>query len=326
MNKVIRRPLRFAPHYKQVIWGGDRIARYKQEDVPLANVGESWEISAVPGRESVVVGVPALEGLTLDALVETYGEALLGTEVLAKYGKHFPLIVKIIDACHDLSLQVHPDEELAQRRHGQHGKTEMWYVLESNPDARIYCGLSSPFSKDVLEQSAKDGSIMDYVAAYGSAPRQFYLVPSGTLHSIGAGNLIVEVQNTSDLTYRIYDFGREDFDGKPRELHIDEACDAINYAFPHSPSPMADVFGQTREKVVATDCFNVDYLRLDGGEKHTYRHGRRTFAIVMVTEGEAALSYDGQTEALEAGKTVLMPACIEEFSLQGNATALVIYC
>ena len=325
MNNTIRRPLRFSPYYKQVIWGGRRISAYKQSAVGSDSVGESWEVSAMPGHESRVVACPPLEGKTIAELIDLYGEDFLGTDVCRRFGRCFPLLIKIIDARENLSLQVHPGHDLAQSRHGAMGKTEMWYVVDTEPDSRIYCGLCAPLQKADLEAAARDGSIMDRVAAYEARPRQFYLVPAGTLHTIGAGNLIIEVQEPSDLTYRLYDFNRTGSDGAPRPLHIAEARDAVNCAYPNEAVPTAEVFAQTTPKAVCCDSFCVDFLQLKD-DAHTLDTEGRTFAVVMVTEGALTLSYEGGEEAVRVGETVLLPACLGRCELRGDATALLVYC
>lgn len=327
MNATLNRPLRFRPFYKQVLWGGDRIADYKHEEIPLDHVGESWEISDVPGFESLVTDDPELTGVTIQDLIRDYGADFLGTEVMKKYGNRFPLLIKIIDACSDLSVQVHPDDELAMRRHRSRGKTEMWYVLGSSAESRIYCGLSAPLDAEKFTECIRNKNIMQYISTYRSAPRQFYFVPAGTLHAIGGGNLIAEIQEASDITYRIYDYDRKDSNGQPRQLHTTEARDAINYNYPNVAMPTSCIFDTTRKNAINSEHFQVDYLMVknEGDAQKFNTHGR-SFAILMVTEGTIDLHYDHSIATCRAGITVLLPASIGEFEVRGCATALMIHC
>ena len=327
MNKTIQQPLRFAPYYKQVIWGGNRIADYKQETIAMSNVGESWEISAVPGHESVVIGDSDLNGANICQLIDQFGADFLGTEVQRKYGNRFPLLIKIIDACSNLSVQVHPDDNLAMQRHNSLGKTEMWYVLGTTANSRIYCGLSAPLDAKSYAKSIEDGSIMEYVTTYRSAPRQFYFVPAGTVHAIGAGNLIAEIQEASDITYRIYDYNRKDADGNLRQLHTAEACEAINYAYPNVATPTSCIYDYTRKKAISSEHFKVDFLMIrTESDAQTVNTEGRSFAILMVTEGSLDIHYGDNIATSRAGVTILLPACIGKFELHGCGTALLIYC
>ena len=327
MDKTIKRPLRFKPHYKQVIWGGNRIADFKHEAIPMSNIGESWEISAMPGHESVVIGDSELNGANISRLIDEYGADFLGTEVQRKYGNRFPLLIKIIDACRDLSVQVHPDDSLALQRHSSLGKTEMWYVLGADADSRIYCGLSSPLNASTYAKSIEEGTIMKYITTYLSAPRQFYFVPAGTVHAIGAGNLIAEIQEASDITYRIYDYNRKDADGNLRQLHTDQARDAINYDYPNVAMPTSCVFDYTRKNAISSDHFQVDFLMIrDEDTAQTVNTEGRSFAVLMVTEGTLEIHYGNNIATCRAGVTLLMPACMGKFELHGYATALLIHC
>ncbi|MCF0196617.1 MAG: class I mannose-6-phosphate isomerase [Bacteroidaceae bacterium] len=327
MNKTIKRPLRFRPYYKQVIWGGSRIADYKQEDIPMTNVGESWEISAVPGHESFVTDDVEFDGMSICQLIDIYGEDFLGTEVQRKYGSQFPLLIKIIDAHSNLSVHVHPDDRLAMQRHDSRGKSEMWYVLGATADSRIYCGLSAPLDADTYERCVEDDSIMEYITTYRSAPRQFYFVPPGTVHAIGAGNLIAEIQETSDITYRIYDYNRTEADGTPRQLHTAEARAAINYAYPNVAMPTSCVFDYTRRNAISTENFQVDFLMIRTEDSaQTVDTEGRSFAILMVTEGSLDIHYGHDIATCRAGVTLLIPACMGEFELHGCATALLVHC
>lgn len=322
---MLNEPIIFKPYFKSVIWGGDRIAAFKDVAIGLESVGESWEISAVPGNESVVADGP-LKGLSISELTEKYGADFLGTEVMKKYRSGFPLLIKIIDARADLSVQVHPDDALAADRHNSPGKTEMWYIIDSLPDAKIYSGLKAELSPESYRKRIADNSIMEVVGVHESAPGQFYYVPAGTIHAIGAGNLLAEVQQTSDITYRVYDYDRRDSEGNSRPLHTELAVDAIDYRYPNDITPTARIFDVTTEGVVTSPYFKTDFLSLKDDEYFTVDTDGRSFAIIMVTEGNITVcrTTDGKEYAYSRGSTVLLPASMPECTIKGTAKVLLI--
>lgn len=213
----LKEPLHFSPYLKSVIWGGEAIAPFKGIVTDQKSIGESWEISAVPGKVSVV-DRGTFKGKSFTELIEEFGPALVGGKVYETYGKNFPLLIKIIDAKDNLSVQVHPDDELAEKRHHCPGKTEMWHIIDTAPGAKIYVGLKQSITPDEYEHRVADNTIMDVIDSYDSAPGDTFFLPAGRIHAIGAGNLLAEIQETSDITYRIYDYDRRDADGNPRLL------------------------------------------------------------------------------------------------------------
>ncbi len=324
MNKTLDKIITFAPLYKQVIWGGSWIAQLKGENLQLPNIGESWEISAVNGNESVV-DEGNQKGMTLNQLTETYGEELLGSKVVGTYGKTFPLLIKLIDALDNLSLQVHPDDELAAKRHNSRGKTEMWYIIDARPDAKIYCGLKGTLTADNFAEHVRTNIIMDDVMTYPSQAGQFYFIPAGTLHAIGAGNLIAEIQESSDITYRVYDHNRVGKDGKPRQLHIDESREAIDYTFPNDVEPTAKIFDTTKPEAVSCEYFTVDYLAVTDGEAISIKPTGQSFIVVMAVNGSITVKADGSSRTLTAGHTALIPASAQSLEISGSGKALYIY-
>ena len=210
-------PFKFTPYLKSVIWGGERIAALKNIETDLTDIGESWEISGVQGNETVV-SEGADKGLKLSELIAKYGARLVGEDVYARYGTEFPLLVKIIDARRDLSVQVHPDDKLAAQRHGCAGKTEMWYILATEPDAKIYAGLSRQLDPETYRRDVENKTIMNDITAHDSHPGDIFFLPAGRVHAIGAGNLLLEIQQPRDITYRIYEYDRRDANGNPRML------------------------------------------------------------------------------------------------------------
>lgn len=312
----------FRPQYKSVIWGGSRIAALKGEAIDGTDIGESWEISAITGHESVV-SQGKHKGMTITELANIYGADLLGKSVKEKYNGQFPLLIKLLDAQDILSLQVHPDDNMAMLRHNCRGKSEMWYIINADSDAKIYCGFSEELTSESLAERIHDQSLMDAVQHYQSRAGQFYFIPAGTIHSIGRGNLIAEIQESSDITYRVYDHGRLDANGKPRQLHIDEARNAIDYTLPHVAEPIAKIFDGSTRRAVKSTHFEVDYVEIDG--EATLPRDYDSFTAIMVTDGQLTIDADGTALTLSAGHTALVPACTGSISLTGCAKALSIH-
>lgn len=315
---MLNRPFHFAPFLKSVIWGGERIAPFKGIKTSQTSIGESWELSAVPGHVSVVDRGPC-EGMTLTELIEKYGPELMGVANYERYAPSFPLLIKLIDAKADLSVQVHPDDELAGKRHNCPGKTEMWNVIETTPGAKIYAGLKEQITPDEYERRVADNSIMDVIAAYDSAPGDTFFLPAGRIHAIGAGNLLAEIQQTSDITYRIYDYDRRDKDGNPRELHTAQARDAIDYTvYPD--------YRATPQGTVLASCEYFDVRRLDvpAGKTVSIDHPRDSFTIIICLEGEGAiLDAEAMTSfPIRRGETLLFPATMTALRTMGPVSIL----
>lgn len=327
MSKQINtlpRLLSFRPHFKQVLWGGDRIACFKHIDNAPECIGESWEISAMPHLETPVSTPVSIQGTLLSELVEKYGATLVGKSIYEKYGNRFPLLIKFIDAKMPLSLQVHPDEEMAQRRHNLHGKDEAWFVIDANNGASIFCGPDNGgITKDSLERHIADNSIMGQVKEYISRPGQFYYVPSGTLHAIGAGNLLAEIQMSSNITYRVYDYDRIDIHGNRRELHTDLAVEAV------TRNPQTDVETHTvNHDSEDFDCSNfvINYRHYDNAESVIFDCAEDSFSIFMVIDGQITIDAGfGETLTLNGGYTAMSPAFINSVKISGTGTLLRIY-
>ncbi len=310
------KPYKFHRLLKSVLWGGDSIAGFKGIDSDADHVGESWELSGVEGNESVVKGGDD-DGLTLSQLIERHQDRLVGKAVYSQFGNHFPLLVKIIDAGQDLSLQVHPDDELARKRHNCTGKTEMWYVLDHKPGARILSGLSQASSPSDYERRVADGTILDIVASHESHQGDVFFLPSGRIHGIGAGNLIAEVQQTCDITYRVYDYDRRDANGNTRELHVEQARDAINYevASDYVLSNPGDKQGDA--PLVKCEYFDVHRHVLNGVDTIDMNG---SFLIVMCVKGEAVITdNNGADTPIHRGETILVPASLTRLHLDGQA-------
>lgn len=313
-------PLLFTPYLKSVIWGGDKICTYKGLDTHLDGIGESWEISAVPGHESVVAE-GEYKGSDIAELAARYGEALLGKRSVARYGRVFPLLIKLIDATANLSVQVHPDDALARKRHNSLGKTEMWYIIATEPGARIYSGLNRELTPGLYTRMVAEGTFAEAIAAHTSRPGDVFFLPAGRVHAIGAGNLLAEIQESSDITYRIYDYDRRDADGNARELHTELAKDAIDYkVWPDYRTPAPD---PAEPDAIITECDHFTSRRvIVAGDENELRRDADSFMVVMCVAGEATLSWDKGSTRLHTGTTALLPASLPAVTVSGQATLL----
>ena len=312
---------KFHPLLKQTLWGGNRIIPFKHLNDNIDNVGESWEISGVPGNETIVSEGPQ-QGKSLNQLVSELKGALVGEENYRLYGDQFPLLVKFIDACQDLSIQVHPNDEIAHR-HGQlRGKTEMWYCM--NDEASLYCGLKRVITPEEYAQMVDDDTITDALARYDVHEGDVFFIPAGRIHAIGAGCFVAEIQQTSDVTYRIYDFKRKDKDGNYRELHTQLAAEAIDYKvlpdYRTSYRPQLDMPQQvvkcpyfTTAVYDLTEPMLIDYTDLD------------SFVILIGIKGEGTITADGETTTFRAGETILLPATTQQVEVQGTLRFLETY-
>ena len=308
-------PYLFQPILKEIIWGGTDIRPFKGMTPTQEKIGESWELSHVDGDFSVVT-YGADKGKTIDELIREYGESLLGTGVMKRFGTRFPLLIKFIDARDDLSIQVHPDDALAEKRHHSFGKTEMWYVIKATPDAALYCGFSQPIDADEYVRRVEDNSIMEVLKRYDVTAGDVFFLPAGRVHAIGAGCFIAEIQQTSNITYRIYDYNRKGADGKGRELHTELAKDAIDYTFQsdyrthYTPQPGAAVelvqcpYFTTRLLETETPMMR-DYATLD------------SFVVYICMAGSVELRDDNGNElTVSQGQTVLFPATTQSVTLK----------
>ena len=308
-------PLKFEPILKQTLWGGDKIIPFKHLNVSLPEVGESWEVSAVEGNESVVANGPD-KGRTLTEMVRHYRDELVGEANYARFGQKFPLLIKGIDARLDLSIQVHPGDELARKRHNSFGKNEMWYVVAADPGARLISGFSEQITPKEYKERVQNGTFAEVLQQCPIEPGDVFYVPAGRVHGIGAGAFVAEIQQTSDITYRIYDYHRRDAQGHLRELHTSQALDAINFAdvqddfrthYDHVTNEPVEVVESpyfTTSVYDMTEEITCDYSELD------------SFIIFICVEGQCQLTdNEGNTLSLQAGETILLPATTQEVSI-----------
>ena len=249
-------------------------------------------------------------------------EAVLGTKVYKQFGKQFPLLFKYLDAREDLSIQVHPNDALAKKRHNSFGKTEMWYVMQADDDARLIVGFKEKSSPDEYLKSLENKTIIDILDTKKVEKGDVFFLETGTVHAIGAGTIIAEIQQTSDITYRLYDFDRVDANGNTRELHVDLALDAINYNVVDAQKNYSKV---ENEANVMVDCpyFTTNFIPLDGNVAVV--NDEKSFLVYMCVEGSFELNYDGENYSYKIGDTVLIPAKMNEFEIYGKASLLEIY-
>ena len=305
-------PLTFKPFLRTMVWGGEKIAPYKGIETDIPKIGESWEISGYGEHPTVVMEGPDT-GRTVNELVSLYKEALVGKKVYATYGDEFPLLIKFIDAASDLSIQVHPNDIMAEKNHGKgfRGKTEMWYVIDADPDGCLYCGLKTAITPEEYSARVADGTITDVLARYEVHPGDVFFLPAGRIHAICSGCLIAEIQQTSDLTYRIWDYGRKGLDGKPRQLHTELAKGAIDYTV--LPSYRTDYNKALNKEIEVVSCqyFTTSVFDLDKPFEKTL-DGLDSFLVVICVSGGGKLidkEPEGSvTVALRQGETLLVPA------------------
>ncbi|WDF62827.1 type I phosphomannose isomerase catalytic subunit [Flavobacterium sp. KACC 22763] len=314
-------PLQFEPILKERIWGGEKLKTILNKPIVSKITGESWELSTVQGDVSVVAN-GVLKGKSLMDLIDETPDAILGTKVYERFGKQFPLLFKYLDAREDLSIQVHPNDKLAKERHNSFGKTEMWYVMQADADARIIVGFKEDSSKEEYLKHLHDNTLVSILDDVKAKSGDVFFLETGTVHAIGAGLVVAEIQQTSDITYRLYDFDRVDAQGNKRELHVDLALDAINY---NKVDTQKKYDSKTNTSNVVVDCpyFTTNFIPLE--DKVTVSKSGETFTVYMCIEGSFEIEYDGFKQAYKKGDTVLVPAAIKAFNLSGKASILEIY-
>lgn len=307
-------PLKFHPIYKPKLWGGQKIAeKLNKENIP-PHCGESWEISGISDNLSIVSN-GFLAGNSIQEILEVYMADLVGKANYEKFGNEFPLLIKYIDASQQLSVQVHPTDELAKKRHHAYGKTEMWYVLEAEDDSTIITGFNRELSKHDFVEHLNSNQITDLLNIETNIQRSdVFYIPAGRIHSIGKGVLLAEIQQTSDITYRVFDWNRKGLDGKPRELHWELAIDAINFEHFSSYKTPYDKNTNTANKVVNSPYFTTNYLPFNKPIERSFFE-EDSFVIYMAVSGNFTIEYDKKEIAVLHGETILIPAEISDFKL-----------
>jgi mannose-6-phosphate isomerase len=314
-------PLQFSPILKERIWGGEKLKTILNKPITSKITGESWELSTVEGDVSVVAN-GELAGKSLNDLIDSNPEGLLGTAVYKRFGKQFPLLFKYLDAREDLSIQVHPDDELAKKRHNSFGKTEMWYVLQADTDSKLIVGFKEDSNADEYVENLKNKTLLSILDNVKVEVGDVFFLETGTVHAIGAGLVIAEIQQTSDITYRLYDFDRVDAAGNERELHVDLALDAINYN-KIDTSKKYNKKPNLSNSMVDCPYFTTNYLPLDG--KIEVNKSGNSFTVYMCVDGSFELEYENEKFKYLKGDTILLPAALKAFVLSGKASILEIY-
>ena len=318
------KPLKFKALLKQTIWGGDKIIPFKHLDDHLENVGESWEISGVPGNETVVADGD-YAGKKLNELVIEQKDKLVGKANYERFGDEFPLLIKFIDARQDLSIQVHPTDEIAKRQGKERGKTEMWYIMDSDKDAKLYSGLKMQITPEQYKAMVEDDTITDALAQYGVKEDDCFFLPAGRIHAIGTGCFLAEIQQTSDVTYRIYDFKRKDKDGNYRQLHTKEAAECINYTVEDDYRTHYE--HKKNEGVTLVECPYFTTAVYDLDEPMTLDYSELdSFVILIGLKGEGIITdNEGNTVTISAGESILVPATTDTLKVEGTIKMLETY-
>lgn len=314
-------PLRFNPILKERIWGGTKLKTYLNKPITSEITGESWEISTVDNDVSIVAD-GLFKGKSLNELVLEYPEAILGSKVYSQFGLQFPLLFKFLDAREDLSIQVHPNDALAQKRHHSFGKTEMWYVMQADPDASLIVGFKEKSSPEQYIQNLNDKTLLHILDTKKVTQGDVFFLETGTIHAIGAGNVIAEIQQTSDITYRVYDFDRVDANGNTRELHIDLALEALNYDKIEAQRYYSRI-ENTSNEVVNCQYFTTNFIPLNG-EVNCVKNSE-SFTVFMCVEGSFDIGLEEETYHFQKGDSILLPAILTNFKLTGKASLLEIY-
>lgn len=306
-------PIKFKTIFKEKIWGGQKIKTVLGKDIgSLANCGETWEISGVEGNESIVAE-GLLKGRSLSEIIHLFKGELVGDHVYKQFGKEFPLLIKFIDANDDLSIQVHPNDELAKKRHNTFGKSEMWYVFQADVGSKLIDGFKGPISKEEYLLAFKKGKVLDVLNQVEVNEGDAFYLPAGRVHTIGKGVCIAEIQQTSDITYRIYDFDRKDQDGNKRELHVDESLDAIDYSYQEEVKIDYEEKINHPSQLVSCDYFETNKLVLTEGITRDYQH--TSFTIYICFDGESVINTELGAITLTKGEVVLIPAVIKKISI-----------
>lgn len=313
-------PLTFTPILKDRIWGGTKLKTYLNKPIVSETTGESWEISTVPNDISVVNN-GVLKGKNINEIIDLYPEEILGKSVITRFGKQFPLLFKFIDAKEDLSIQLHPNDALAKERHNSFGKTEMWYVMQADESARLVVGFKNDSNQQEYLAHLENKNLIDLLNEYPVSKGDVFFLETGTIHAIGAGVVVAEIQQTSDVTYRIYDWDRVDANGNGRELHTELALDAINY---HTTASKIDYTEEVNKSAAVVDCpyFVTNIVALQ--ETFIWKRKKQTFTVFMCTNGQFEMIVNGEILRYRMGDTILIPACIENLTVRGKATLLEI--
>jgi mannose-6-phosphate isomerase len=307
-------PLKFVPILKERIWGGTRLSSLLHKNTgSMEHCGESWELSSVEEHVSVVTN-GFLEGNNLQELIEIYMGDLVGEKVYERFGDEFPLLIKFIDAENDLSIQVHPDDKLSKERHNAYGKTEMWYVLDAEPGSQLNSGFNRTIDRHIYLEYLESGKLTEILNFEEVKKGDAFFIPAGRVHAIGKGIMIAEIQQTSDITYRIFDYNRTDKKGKHRKLHTELALDAIDFTSHPEYKTSYSVVRNESSRIISCNYFTTNLLEMDAPVSKEYSQ-LDSFKIYICVEGSCTLSWDEGSDSIFMGDTMLVPAGLEEYTL-----------
>ncbi len=313
MSKPALYPLKFEPILMDKIWGGTKLKSILNKPTDSPDCGESWEVSGVPGNISMV-SEGELKGKSLFEIIQAYKRDLVGASVFEKFGVNFPLLIKFIDANQDLSIQVHPGDAMAKERHNSFGKTEMWYVVDAEQGANLIAGFNKPTSKEEYLNYFNSGRLTELLNQEQVENDDVFFLPAGRVHTIGKGLLIAEIQQTSDITYRIYDFDRTDAEGNTRELHVEEAKDAIDYTFYGDYKTSYDKSSKETQ-LESCEYFTTNKLFIEENTNRDYTN-KDSFIVLMCLQGEGSIDYEGGSLNYKLGDTLLIPNQLQHISIK----------
>lgn len=314
-------PFKFYPILKERLWGGTNLGTLLGKELESDLIGESWELSGVAGDVSIVAN-GSFKGTTLTDLIDRFPEEILGKSVFERFGKEFPILIKFIDAQKDLSIQLHPDDELARKRHNSFGKTEMWYIMDADNDAELIIGFKEDISKETYVDSLKNDTLTDLLNYENVSEGDAYFINAGKIHAIGAGILIAEIQQTSDQTYRVYDYNRKDAQGNLRELHTELSIDAISY---DRQDDFKVSYGQetnVSNPMVNCPYFKTNFISLNKNIQFNVSD-QDSFTIYMCIDGEVLIENDFGSILIKKGETVLVPAITSHILLSAERAKLL---
>jgi len=314
-------PLTFKPILKERIWGGNKLSTLFGKELKSEQTGESWELSTVEGDISIIA-TGIYQNKPITDLIAEFPIEVLGDKVYNQFGKQFPLLFKFLDASEDLSIQVHPNDEMAQKRHNSFGKTEMWYIIQADNNARNIIGFKEKSSPEEYVQKLKNKELLSILKEEKIKKGDVFFLETGTVHAIGKGIVLAEIQQTSDITYRIYDWDRTDNNGNLRELHLDMALDVINY----NQLQTRKEYSKEENKentIVQSNYFTVNFIPLDG--KLAVNKATDCFRVYMCTDGSFSVLYNNEKYDFKKGDTILLPAVLSKYILEGKAELLEVY-
>ncbi|MFW5985099.1 MAG: type I phosphomannose isomerase catalytic subunit [Halanaerobiaceae bacterium] len=319
-------PLKFKPVYQEKIWGGNRIKTHFQKDINQDNIGESWEISAHPNGISTVDN-GTLKGTKLTELYSKYKKEIMGDTIKKHTYDKFPLLFKILDADKKLSVQVHPGDDYALKVEGEPGKTEMWYIIDAKPEAKLVYGLKPGTNKSQMKKAIKNGQLEKHLNRVNVKPGDTLFIPRGTIHALEEGILLAEIQQSSDTTYRVYDWDRLGQDGKPRELHVEKALDVTDFDRTYDREKNVTLTHRTKDftRTFLAACSYFVTEKINLKTEYNIIPGQKRFYIIMALDGQSDIIYNQQSYSINPGDSFLFPATLDKIKIKGNSQLLKIY-